>query len=109
MNSSEANFDRQLQDTCHQYDAHLAFDAVAGQMTGQLLQALPENSTVTVYSCLSKKAPQTIVDQIIFRGKTITGFWLGPWLNLKKNLFQREINCSQKLKNAGRRPKKNQF
>ena len=88
LNSSEANFDRQLQDTCHQYNAHLAFDAVAGQMTGQLLQALPENSTVTVYSCLSKKAPQTIVDQIIFRGKTITGLWLGPWLNLNKNLFQ---------------------
>jgi NADPH:quinone reductase-like Zn-dependent oxidoreductase len=88
LNSSEGDFASQLQDACQQYDAHLAFDAVAGPMTGQLLKALPENSTVTVYSCLSQKAPQTIVDEIIFRGKTITGLWLGPWLSLNKNLFQ---------------------
>jgi hypothetical protein len=57
-------------------------------MTGQLLRALPDSSTVTVYSCLSHQAPHTIVDQIIFRGKTITGLWLGPWLASNKNLFQ---------------------
>jgi len=78
LNSSDGDFDSQLHDTCHQVDAQLAFDAVAGPMTGQLLTALPDNSTVTVYSCLSRKAPQTNHDQIIFQGKTITGFWLGP-------------------------------
>jgi len=57
-------------------------------MTAQLLEALPENSTVTVYSCLSRRAPQTHVDQIVFHGKTITGFWLGPWLYTNKNLLQ---------------------
>ena len=88
LNSSDVDFDRQLHEACHQYDAHLAFDAVAGSMTGQLLKALPENSIVTVYSCLSHKAPQTNVDQIIFQGKTITGFWLGPWLYSNKNLPQ---------------------
>jgi NADPH2:quinone reductase len=88
LNSSDVDFDRQLHKACHQYDAHLAFDAVAGPMTGQLLNALPENSTVTVYSCLSHKAPETNVDQIIFQGKTITGLWLGPWLYSNKNLFQ---------------------
>jgi NADPH:quinone reductase-like Zn-dependent oxidoreductase len=88
LNSSDADFDRQLHEVCHQYDAHLAFDAVAGPMTEQLLTALPDNSTVTVYSCLSRKAPQTNHDQIIFQGKTITGLWLGPWLYSNKNLFQ---------------------
>lgn len=88
LNSSDGDFERQLHDVCHQYDAHLAFDAVAGPMTGQLLNALPKNSTITVYSCLSRKAPQTHVDQIVFEGKTITGFWLGPWLSSNKNLFQ---------------------
>lgn len=33
LNSSDANFDQQLYDACHQADAHLAFDAVAGPMT----------------------------------------------------------------------------
>jgi len=88
LNSRDVDFDGQLYDICHQYDAHLAFDAVAGPMTGQLLNALPKNSTITVYSCLSRKAPQTHVDQIVFQGKTITGFWLGPWLYSNKNLLQ---------------------
>jgi NADPH:quinone reductase-like Zn-dependent oxidoreductase len=88
LNSSDADFDGQLKDACHQYEAHLAFDAVAGPMTGKLLKALPDNSTVTVYSCLSHKAPQTPVDQIVFQGKTITGFWLGPWLYSNKSLPQ---------------------
>jgi NADPH:quinone reductase-like Zn-dependent oxidoreductase len=88
LNSSDLDFDRQLHNACHQYDAHLAFDAVAGTMTGQLLKALPDNSTVTVYSCLSQTAPQTHVDEIIFQGKTITGFWLGPWLYSNKSLLQ---------------------
>lgn len=88
LNSSDVDFDKQLHDACHQYDARLAFDAVAGPMTGQLLKALPKNSTVTVYSCLSHKAPQTDVDQIVFQGKTVTGFWLGPWLYSTKNLLQ---------------------
>ena len=88
LNSSDVDFDRQLHEACHQHDAHLAFDAVAGPMTGQLLTALPDNSTVTVYSCLSRKAPQTNHDQIIFQGKTITGLWLGPWLYSNKSLFQ---------------------
>ena len=32
--SIDVDFDGQLRDACHQYDAHLAFDAVAGPMTG---------------------------------------------------------------------------
>lgn len=87
LNSGEANFDQQLHDACHQADAHLAFDAVAGPMTRQLLDALPEHSKVTVYSCLSYEAPQAGPDHIIFEDKSINGFWLGPWMN-NMNLIQ---------------------
>jgi NADPH:quinone reductase-like Zn-dependent oxidoreductase len=88
LNSRDGDFDEQLHDACHHYDAHLAFDAVAGELTRQLLTALPDNSTVTVYSCLSRKAPQTDVDAIIFHGKAMIGFWLGPWLSANKNLLE---------------------
>lgn len=88
LNSSDPDFDAQLQDACRQHDAHLAFDAVAGPMTAQLLKALPENSTVTVYSCLSREAPRTDTDAIVFGGRSVTGFWLGPWLGSNKNLLQ---------------------
>lgn len=87
LNSSDANFDQQLYDACHQADAHLAFDAVAGPMTMQLLDALPEHSKVIVYSCLSYEGPQAGADHLIFEDKTVDGFWLGPWIN-EKNLIQ---------------------
>jgi NADPH:quinone reductase-like Zn-dependent oxidoreductase len=87
LNSSTADFDQQLKEVCHQADAHLAFDAVAGPMTRQLLDALPNQSKVTVYSCLSYEAPQAGPDHIIFEEKAIDGFWLGPWIN-NMNLIQ---------------------
>jgi NADPH:quinone reductase-like Zn-dependent oxidoreductase len=87
LNSSEADFEQQLHDACHQAEAHLAFDAVAGPMTRQLLDALPERSKVIVYSCLSYEGPQAGADHFIFEGKAIDGFWLGPWIN-DMNLIQ---------------------
>jgi NADPH2:quinone reductase len=87
LNSSEANFDQQLHDACHQAEAHLAFDAVAGTMTLQLLDALPPDSKVTVYSCLSYEASQVGADHLIFEDKAVDGFWLGPWID-NKNLIQ---------------------
>ncbi|MGD9093919.1 MAG: zinc-binding dehydrogenase, partial [Anaerolineales bacterium] len=87
LNSSEADFDQQLHDACHQAEAHLAFDAVAGPMTLQLLDALPEHSKVTVYSCLSYEAAQAGADHLIFEDKAVDGFWMGPWIN-KRNLIQ---------------------
>ncbi|MAT97441.1 MAG: zinc-binding dehydrogenase [Anaerolineaceae bacterium] len=87
LNSSEDDFDQQLHDACHQADARLAFDAVAGAMTRQLLDALPEHSRVTVYSCLSYEAPKVGPDHLIFEDKAVNGFWLGPWMN-NMNLLQ---------------------
>ena len=79
--------DQQLRDACHQHEARLAFDVVAGRLTLQLLEALPPDSKVTVYSCLSYEHPQTSTDQLIFENKAVDGFWLGLWIT-KKNLIQ---------------------
>lgn len=87
LNSSEADFDQELHDVCHQADAHLAFDAVAGSMTRRLLDAMPEHSKVSVYSCLSREAVQAGADHLIFEEKAVEGFWLGPWIT-RKNLIQ---------------------
>jgi len=87
LNSSEKDFDQQLHDACHQYNARLAFDAVSGPMTQQLLEALPPYSKVTVFGCLSEKLTQAGVDQLAFQNKIVDGFWLGPWLDTK-NLIQ---------------------
>lgn len=87
LNSNEADFDQQLRDVCHQAEAHLAFDAVAGSMTRQLLDAMPQHSKVVVYSCLSREAAQVGADHLIFEDKAVEGFWLGPWIT-HKNLIQ---------------------
>jgi NADPH:quinone reductase-like Zn-dependent oxidoreductase len=87
LNSSEAGFDGQLREVCHQQGTRLAFDAVAGPMTGRLLAALPQGSRVTIFGGLSMAAAKADPDQIIFEKKSIDGFWLGPWI-AEKNLVQ---------------------
>jgi len=87
LNSSDSGFDEALRDTCHQHDAHLAFDAVAGELTARLLRALPSDSKVTVFGVLSFEPPQVAPDQLIFENKSVDGFWLGPFIS-KKNLVQ---------------------
>ena len=81
LNSTEAEFEQQLHDACHQTNTRIAFDAVAGQLTGQLLKAMPPNSKVTVFSALSKQAVQVSPDLLIFENKRIDNFWLGPWMS----------------------------
>jgi len=60
--------------------ATIAFDAVAGPMTGMILNAMPEGSELVVYGGLSNKSI-TEIDQmgIIFRKKAISGFNLLDW------------------------------
>jgi NADPH:quinone reductase-like Zn-dependent oxidoreductase len=81
LNSSEAGFEQELHDVCHQNNTRLTFDAVAGPLTGQLLKAMPPNSKVTVFSALSREAIQASPGLMIFENKTIDSFWLGPYIS----------------------------
>ncbi len=98
LNSSEPDFDRQLHEVCQQYEVRLAFDAVAGPLTMQLLEAMPASSNVTVYGGLSFEASQVQPGHLIFENKTIDGFWLTTWF-AQMNFIQglRLWRRSQKL------------
>ena len=87
LNSNDEGFEQQLHDACHQTNTHIAFDAVAGQLTGQLLKVMPPNSRVTVFSALSKQDIQASPGLLIFENKRIDSFWLGPWIS-KQNLLK---------------------
>jgi NADPH:quinone reductase len=87
LNSSESDFLQQLCDTCQQYQSHIAFDAVAGPLTIQLLKAMPSNSKVIVYGGLAYEPAQIEPGQLIFEGKSIEGFWLPTWIS-KKSFLQ---------------------
>ena len=64
----------------HEVGVTLAFDAVAGEMTGQLLAGMPRGGRVTVYGGLSDEASVVNPSQLIFENKTVDGFWLSEWI-----------------------------
>jgi len=83
LDSSDSHFDQQLADACKQHQPHLAFDAVSGPLTLQVLGAMPSYSKVTVYGNLSYEPAQADPGQLIFQDKSIDGFWLTTWLGRK--------------------------
>ena len=58
----------------------LAIDAVAGKATLSLGGILSEEGTVVNYGLLSGEPCQLIADMVVFKGITLTGFWLAKTL-----------------------------
>lgn len=77
LDSTTQSFERELKGLSHELDARVAFDAVAGEMTGKLFNRLPAKSTIYVYGSLSLKMVQDVnpVD-LIFGQKQIKGLHL---------------------------------
>ena len=83
LDSSAPDFDARLKEACHAAGATVAFDAVAGEMTGRALAAMPEGSTAIVYGSLSDGAVTVRPEQFIYEGKRVEGFWLSKWVARK--------------------------
>ena len=86
LDSSSSNFDRDLKAACKEHEANLAFDAVGGVLTRRLLAAMPGAATVMVYGGLSQQPAQANIGDLVFTGKTVTGFWLTRWLPQKSTV-----------------------
>jgi NADPH2:quinone reductase len=98
------------------HGATVAFDPVAGAMTGRALAAMPEGSTAIVYGSLSDEAVSVRPEQFIYHAKRVEGFWLSKWvarkgflgrarmaLGLQKRLatdFQTEVRARVPLEEA---------
>ncbi|MHB8900484.1 MAG: alcohol dehydrogenase catalytic domain-containing protein [Thermoguttaceae bacterium] len=80
LDSSDSDFPDKLRSICAELSATIAFDAVAGPMTGTLLGAMPPGSTVLVYGGLSGE-PCGGIDPVglLFDDKKLAGFYLGHW------------------------------
>ncbi len=99
LNSSEPYFQPQLEEICRHLKVTVAFDAVAGALTGQLLAALGKGGVVFVYGSLAQERCGEISPlDLVFRDKQVTGFFLGRWLR-RRGLptVLREANRVQKL------------
>jgi len=88
LDSNSAGFDEILRNHCRELGATIAFDAVAGEMSGRIQRAQPKRSRLVIYGALSLEAAQIDPGVLIFEGKSVDGFWLSGWL-AKLSLFSR--------------------
>lgn len=81
FNSEDENFAEHIKNAANELNATIAFDAVAGKMTGEIFSAMPPQSKVLVYGALSEEPCADISPlSLIFEKKTVEGFWLTKWI-----------------------------
>ena len=76
FDSGRADFADSLTALARSLGATWAADAVAGGMTGTLAACMPPGSTIAVYGVLSGSAATVNPGDLIFRGQTVTGYWV---------------------------------
>eukprot|EP00826_Nyctotherus_ovalis_P045593 TRINITY_DN5062_c0_g1_i2.p2 TRINITY_DN5062_c0_g1~~TRINITY_DN5062_c0_g1_i2.p2 ORF type:complete len:200 (+),score=50.15 TRINITY_DN5062_c0_g1_i2:2124-2723(+) len=76
LNLTSPAFEKDLREIAAKTDARIAFDAIAGDMPGKLLSAMPSNSTVFVYDLLSGKpsSVDSLKDQLEKENKKLQRF-----------------------------------
>ncbi|NMO17023.1 zinc-binding dehydrogenase [Pyxidicoccus fallax] len=79
LSSHEPEFEERLRRLCHELKVSLAFDAVGGRLTGQLMRALVDGGTVIVHGLLSEQECRIHPGDFIFGDKKVEGFWLERW------------------------------
>jgi NADPH:quinone reductase-like Zn-dependent oxidoreductase len=80
LNMNDDDFESKLAALALEYNATIAFDAVGGDTSGLILNAMPPGSELVLYGGLSGKAVGLINPlELIFKAKTIRGFNLGDW------------------------------
>jgi len=80
VNSSSKNFTEQLQEKFEALKVTLAFDAIAGPSTYELIEALPSGGEVMIYGGLSEELCTIHPGKMIFEKKVVRGFWLSEWI-----------------------------
>jgi NADPH2:quinone reductase len=86
LNSESPDFDAALRDLCRRLNARLAFDAVAGAMTAQLLEAMPPEARVVVYGGLAGELISVNPGELIFNQRRVEGFYLARWISHQNQL-----------------------
>lgn len=87
------DFEKQLRKLSEKLDAQLAFDAVGGELTGKILNAMPEGSEIVVYGGLSNQDVSGVDTMgLIFKDKIVSGFNLPDWREMLDDEYFEVIN-----------------
>lgn len=77
LNLTSDTFEADLAKIASEIGATAYFSAIAGEVTSKVLKAMPNGSTAYVYGGLSGANVTNLgVDDLIFKGKVVKGFWL---------------------------------
>lgn len=79
VNSSASGWRDTLRTLAREAKASVAFDAVAGALTGEVAACMPRGSTIVVYGALSETPCSIDPRELVFRGQHLQGFWLADW------------------------------
>ncbi len=82
LKTEDEDFDEKLRQTCAELNVTIGLEAVAGEMTGRILNAMPPESTVLLYGALSYM-PCAAIDptDFMFNNKRLDSFLLSRWIN----------------------------
>jgi NADPH:quinone reductase-like Zn-dependent oxidoreductase len=87
--SQDEDFAEKLKHAATALQANIAFDAVGGDLSGQMLASMPQGSSLYVYGGLGGGAISGIpATDVIFLGKSIRGFNMNEW---RSDLSQAEF------------------
>jgi NADPH:quinone reductase-like Zn-dependent oxidoreductase len=80
LDSSEAGFREKLFALSRELDARLVLDAVGGNLTRQIMLAMPPGSSFIIYGNLSGEQPEIDHKSLVGDKMKVSGFFLGNWL-----------------------------
>ncbi len=93
--STDESFEANLKTVLQSFESCVAYDAVAGEQTGQIANCLPANSEIVVYGGLSGQPVSGINPmQLIFKNIIVSGFNLNQWMEYT------DIEAFNKVKNS---------
>ena len=80
LDSSKDTFWDDLKNAIAEHQPTALFDPISGDLPSKILEAMPNKSTLYNYGALDAKPLRISPLALIMAQKTITGFWLGPWM-----------------------------
>jgi NADPH:quinone reductase-like Zn-dependent oxidoreductase len=74
------NLPKEIEEALDGKKLSLVLDTVGGTPVGELAKSLKIGGSVVVYALLSGQFPALAPRDLIYRGLTLRGFWLGNWI-----------------------------
>jgi len=97
LNSESETFGKDLERLVKELQPSVLLDCVGADLTGKIIEKMPNNSSVFVYGAFTRSYMTGInpVD-LIFRGTAIQGFWVTKWVG--NQFLNEETELTKELK-----------